>query len=47
MSEIFIHKTRGEVVECIHRGDALVVNHRGSCLRFTEIRINIGVCDEI
>lgn len=32
MSEIFIHKTRGEVVECIHRGDAVVVNPQGKVL---------------
>ncbi|MDD2230241.1 MAG: asparaginase [Candidatus Cloacimonetes bacterium] len=30
MSEIFIHKTRADVVECIHRGDALVVNPQGN-----------------
>lgn len=29
MSEIFIHETRGEVVECLHRGDAVVVKPTG------------------
>jgi len=29
MSEIFIHKTRGELVESIHRGDAVVVKPDG------------------
>lgn len=30
MSEVLIHKTRGQVVECIHRGDVVVVDSSGS-----------------
>lgn len=32
MSEIFIHKSRGKVVECLHRGDAVVTNPQGQIL---------------
>lgn len=32
MSEIFIHKTRGSIVECMHRGDAVVTSPGGEIL---------------
>ena len=32
MSRIFIHKTRGPVVECVHRGDAVVVGPQGNII---------------
>ncbi len=32
MPEIFIHETRGEVVECLHRGDAVVLNPAGEII---------------
>lgn len=32
MSRIFIHKTRGPVVECLHRGDAVVVDPQGNII---------------
>ncbi len=34
MSRIFIHKTRGPVVECVHRGDAVVVDPQGKIIAY-------------
>lgn len=34
MAEVLLEITRGEVVECIHRGDVAVVNSRGELLHF-------------
>lgn len=33
MSEVLVHVTRGPMVESIHRGDAVVVDHRGHILK--------------
>src|SRR6056297_957686 len=35
MAEPLIHVTRGKVIECIHRGDVVVVNNRGDVLYYS------------